>query len=96
MYARIAKFEGADPEGFDAIKAEIESGDGPPPGIPAKRIIVIGDRSSGTTHTLVFFETEEDMATGDATLNEMTPPSDAPGRRASVDLCEVIVERSVD
>ena len=95
MYARIAKFEGADPDGFDAIEDEIEGSEAPPPGIPAQRIIVIGDRGSGTTYTLVFFATEEDMAAGDATLNEMTPPSDSPGRRASVDLCEVLVERSV-
>jgi hypothetical protein len=93
MYARIVKFEGADSAALDAIRDAINSADGPPPGVPATRIVVLGNRESGASYTIVFFDNEEDLRTGDAALNDMQPITDSPGTRAWVDLCEVLVER---
>ena len=43
----------------------------------------------------MFFETEDDLRKGDEALNAMTPPSDSPGQRVSVEVYEVAVDVSV-
>ena len=92
MFARVALFEGGDPESLRAAAKEINESDGPPPNIPAVGISMLVDPASGKSLTIVLFKTEEDRAKGDAALNEMTPTSDA-GNRASVDFYEVSVDR---
>lgn len=94
MYARIVKFEGADPDRLDSVAEMINNSDGPPEGVPATGVLILADRSKGTNYTIAFFDSEEDMRKGDETLNEMAPPGPGtPGRRTSVDLCEVLVKR---
>jgi hypothetical protein len=92
VYARIARFEGADParmqEMADQLKGETE----PPEGVPATRFMLLLDRSGGTSLAISFFESEEDMRTGDQALNAMTPPAGATGQRTSVEFYEVAVE----
>jgi hypothetical protein len=92
VYARIARFEGADPARMQEIADGIKAETGPPEGVPATRFMLLLDRSSGTSLGISFFESEEDMRTGDRALNEMSPPADATGRRASVEFYEVAVE----
>ena len=92
MYARVARFEGADSsridENIDAIRQQSESG--PPEGVPAKQFLLLTDRDGGKMMAITLFETEEDMRTGDATLNAMSPPvSEGMGRRAAVEMYEV-------
>jgi hypothetical protein len=92
VYARIARFEGGDPDRMqemaDRIKAEPQA----PEGVPATRFMLLLDTSGGTSLGISFFESEEDMRTGDRALNAMTPPADATGRRTSVEFYEVAVE----
>jgi hypothetical protein len=94
MYARVVRFTDVSAERITEIGARIEEGDGPPPDVPATGIKMLIDEAQSTAVAIVFFETEEDMRKGGATLDQMDS-SETPGTRASVDLCEVTVEMDV-
>jgi hypothetical protein len=91
MYARVARFEGGDEESMRRSAAEINAADGPPEGVPGKGFLLLIDPDKGQSLGIGLFETEEDLRKGDETLNKMNPPSDAPGRRVSVEMYEVAV-----
>lgn len=94
MYARVARFEGGDAEAIRATAEEIrrQAGDGPPEGVPATGFLMLIDPDGGRSIGISFFETEEDLRTGDAALNAMSPPDDRIGRRASVESYEVALD----
>ena len=46
MYARVGKWEGGEP-GHSGGRRRISSQDGPPEGLPAKRLLMLADESSG-------------------------------------------------
>jgi hypothetical protein len=85
MYARVVRFTDMDPQ---RIEDRAESGEGPPPGVDAKSVQVVVDKSQSTAVVIIFFETEEDMRNADEALNAMDS-GDTPGSRASVDQGEV-------
>jgi hypothetical protein len=92
MYARIAKFEGGDPERFaatrDQIKADMASGT-PPEGLEGvTEVMLLIDREGGTGLGVTFFETEEDLRRGDEALNKMSP-EEGSGQRSGVEVYEV-------
>ena len=91
MYARVAKWEGADADALRASAEEINanSGEGPPPGVPAKKFLMLIDPEGGKSLAIVLFETEEDLKKGDETLNEMNPQRTDTGKRVSVETYEV-------
>jgi hypothetical protein len=92
MYARIARFEGGDPERFaatrDRIEAEMASGTRPEGLEGAKEVMMLVDRGSGTGLGVVFFETEDELRRGDEALNQMSP-EEGSGRRSGVEMYEV-------
>ena len=96
MYARVARWEGVEPERMRAGAQEIERSEGPPPGVPAKGVLVLNDESSGRSLTITLFETEEDMQQGNETLNGMNPSSEGAGSRTTVEMYELAVERRLD
>ena len=65
---------------------------GPPEGVPAKAFLMLIDPDGGKTLAISLFETEDDLRAGDAVLNEMSPPDDGFGQRASVETYEVAVD----
>ena len=74
MYARVATFEGGDGAKAAAeINARNEAEGGPPPGLPAKRLMILSGEG-GKSLAITFFETEEDYRQGNETLNSMSPP----------------------
>jgi hypothetical protein len=93
MYARVAKFEHGDAEALDRAIGEISGNaeSGPPEGVPATGFLLLADRENAQTYAIGFFDTEEDLKTGDAALSAMTPPGDM-GTRSSVSLCEVALK----
>lgn len=93
MYTRVATFEFDNPDQIDQVVENISKSPGPPPGVPGKRFLMLADRESGKALAIGFFETEEDMHTGDAALNAMNPPTDM-GKRVSVEMYEVAIEVS--
>jgi hypothetical protein len=98
MYARIVRWEGEKDE-LDGMLEQIrqDSAQGPPEGVPSTGFQVFRSLDGSATYGIGLFETEEDLRTGDATLNSMTPPGDMGSiRRTNVDLAELALELSAD
>ena len=76
------------------LLARIEESDGPPPGVPATGLKVLFDEAQGTAVVLQHFESAEDMEAGGKAFSAMDS-SETPGTRASVDMCEVKLERTL-
>jgi hypothetical protein len=91
-WVRVATFEG-DEAAARRMVEEIEKEPGPPPGIPAKSIMVNLDRENNHIRVVVRFDSKENLETGSATLDGMEPPEDAGMRRISVEKLEVLLER---
>jgi hypothetical protein len=72
---------------------EINKEPGPPPGIPAKSILVGHDRENNHVRVVVRFDSEEKLRTGSETLEGMEPPPEANMRRISVEKFEILFER---
>lgn len=92
MYVRVVRFTDVTAERVEALLARIEESDGPPPGVPAKGLQILFDEAQGTAVVLQLFDTAEDMDTGGQVFAAMDP-GETPGTRASVDMCEMKVER---
>ena len=67
---------------------------GPPEGVPSTGFQLLVDESQGTALFIGYFESEEDMRKGAEVLEAMDS-ADTPGTRASVDSCEVKLERQM-
>ena len=80
--ARVVTFDGVSSQRINDMKREME-GTERPEGLPATEVIVLHDPEAERSLAIVFFATEEDYASGDATLNAM-PADDTPGARSSV------------
>ena len=92
MHARVATFEGGDPdqvrEAIGNIKERAESG--PTEGVPAVGFLLLNSADGGKVMAISFFETQEDLERGDSKFNEMDPPvPGAMGERSSVEMFEV-------
>jgi hypothetical protein len=94
MYVRAVRFTDVSAERMQALLARIEESDGPPPGVPATGLKILFDEAQGTAVVLQQFESAEDMEAGDKAFSAMDP-SETPGTRASVDMCELKVERTL-
>jgi hypothetical protein len=96
MYARVARWEGADAETLEQTATEIRkqaaAEQGPPEGVPAKGLLLLNDSGTGRSLAISLFETEDDYRQGDETLNAMSPPGEGMGRRVSVEKYEVAVQ----
>ncbi|HEY8778778.1 MAG TPA: hypothetical protein VIL93_03220 [Solirubrobacterales bacterium] len=79
------------PERISEIGARVEESDGPPPGVDSTGFQLLVDEAQGTAIFVGLFETEEKMQDASAVFEQMDP-SETPGTRASVDLCEVKAE----
>jgi hypothetical protein len=94
MYVRVVRFSDVSAERMEALLARIEQSDGPPPGVPSTGLKVLHDGEQGTAVVLQYFATAEDMDAGAQAFSAMDP-ADTPGTRASVDMCELKLERDV-
>ena len=91
-YDRVVTFE-ADDAALEEMIGEINSAEGPPEGVAAKRITVQADRAAGKVVISVRFGSEEDLRKGSEVFEAMSPPDDANVRRVSVEAFEVLLER---
>jgi len=91
-WVRVATFEG-DEAGARRLVEEIEREPGPPPEVPAKSIMVGLDRENNHIRVVVRFDSKENLETGSAALDVMSPPDDAGMRRISVEKLEVLLEK---
>ena len=91
MYARVVRFTNVTPERISEISSRVEESDGPPPGVESSGFQLLVDEAQGTAIFVGFFETEEKMRDASAIFEQMDP-TETPGTRASIDLCEVKAE----
>jgi hypothetical protein len=92
VHVRVVRFTDVTAERMDGLMARVEESAGPPPGVPAKGLQILFDESQGTAVVLQLFDSAEDMRTGGQVFAAMDP-SETPGTRASVDMCEMKLER---
>ena len=92
MHARVVRFTDVSPERIAEIDARVEEQGGPPPGVDASGMKLLYDESQGSAIFIGFFDTEQKMREASAVFEQMDA-GDTPGTRASVDLCEVKIER---
>jgi hypothetical protein len=94
VYVRVVRFTDVSAERVDELLARIDASDGPPPGVPATGLQVLLDEDQGTAVVLQLFDSAEDMRVGAKAFAAMDP-SETPGTRASVDMCELKLDLSV-
>ena len=92
MHARVVRFTGVTPETIDKVIANVEESDGPPPGVDSTGMKLFYDADQGTAVFVGFFEDAEKLRAADEIFEQMDA-SDTPGTRASIDRCEVKIER---
>jgi hypothetical protein len=86
------RFTDVNPERIAAVSSQVEESDGPPPGVDSTGMQLLVDEEQGTAVFIGLFETEEKMREAAAVFEQMDT-SDTPGTRASIDQCEVKLER---
>jgi len=92
MHARAVRFTDVTQETIDRVRERVEESDGPPPGVKATAMKMLFDAEQGTSLFIAFFENEQDMREADRVFEQMDR-GDTPGNRASIDRCEVVIER---
>ena len=92
MYARAVRFTDVTPDRIKEVVSRVDESDGPPPGVDAKAMKLLVDESQGTAIFIAFFDTAEAMQSADEIFRNMDA-GETPGTRASIDQCEVKIER---
>jgi hypothetical protein len=93
MYQRVVRFTDVSPERLQELLSNIEQADGAPPGVNSTGITVLYDEAQGSAVILQRFATADDMEAGAKVFAAMDP-SQTPGTRASVDACELKLDRT--
>jgi hypothetical protein len=92
VYARVVRFTDVTPEGIANVVSRVEESEGPPPGVDSTGMKLFYDESQGTAIFVGFFENDEKMREANEVFEQMDA-SETPGTRASIDQCEVKIER---
>ena len=80
--ARVVSFDGVNSARMEEMQREMQDS-GRPDDVPAQEILVLHDPEAEKSVVVLFFDSEDDYARGDAVLSAM-PASDTPGKRTSV------------
>jgi hypothetical protein len=80
--ARVVTFDGVSSERMEQMRAQMADQERPDD-VPATEIVVLHDPDAEKSVVMLFFDSEEDYAQGDAALNAMSS-DDTPGSRTSV------------
>ena len=97
MFARVATWEGGDPEAIRRAAAEIaiRAATGPPEGVRSSGFTMLMDPEGGAPW-IGLFETQEDLREGEPVLNEMDPPATWGAATAARRAYDVAVEVRMD
>jgi hypothetical protein len=95
MHARAVRFTDVSPERINEVVSRVQESEGPPPGVESSAMKLLVDESQSTAIFIAFFDTEEQMRAANSVFEQMDA-GETPGSRASVDMCEVKIERSAD
>jgi len=91
MYVRVVRFTDVSAEQMEGLLRRVKESGGPPPGVPATGLTMLFDEGQRTAVVLQHFASAEDMSAGAQAFGAMDP-SETPGVRASVDMCELKLE----
>jgi hypothetical protein len=94
MHARVVRFTDVSAERVEELTTRIQDRDAPPEDSRAKGVKVFFDEEQGTAVVLQEFDSAEDLAVGEKVFGGMDS-GDTPGTRATVDRCELKIERSI-
>jgi hypothetical protein len=92
VHVRVVRFTDVTPERVEQLVAAINEADGPPPGVPRTGLQLLFDEAQGTAVVLQMFDTAKDMTEAAKAFSAMDP-SDTPGTRVSVDMCDLTLDR---
>jgi hypothetical protein len=92
VFVRVVRFTDVTADRVEGLIARIDESEGPPPGVPATGLQMLFDEAQGTAVVLQLFDSAEDMRIGGEAFAAMDP-GETPGTRASVDMCEMKLER---
>ena len=92
MHIRVVRFTDVTPDRVQQLVARIDEAGGPPSGVPTTGIQLLFDETRRTAVVLQLFDTAEDMRKGAEAFSAMDP-SETPGTRVSVDMCELKLDR---
>lgn len=92
MNVRVVRFSNVTPERVEQIVAAVNEADGPPPGVSTTGLQLLFDEAQATAVVLQLFDTAEDMQEAAKAFSAMDP-SETPGIRVSVDMCELKLDR---
>jgi hypothetical protein len=90
----VVRFTDVTPDGIANVVSRVEEAGGPPPGVDSTGMRLFYDEAQGTAIFVGFFESEEKMRAANEVFEQMDA-SETPGTRASVDQCEVKIERDM-
>jgi hypothetical protein len=93
VHVRVVRFTDVDPAKLDTLLARIQEADGPPAGVPAHRFTFLHDEEQGTAVVIQYFNSAQEMSEAARVLDAMDA-SETPGRRTSVDACELKLDLS--
>jgi hypothetical protein len=91
VYVRVVRFADVTAERMEGLLASVEESEGPPPGVPARGLQILFDEAQGTAVVLQLFNSADDMRIGGEVFAAMDP-TETPGTRVSVDMCEQKLE----
>jgi len=94
MHARVVRFTDVSPERIAQLVSRIEENDGPPPGVESSGMKLMYDEGQGTAVFVGFFADEQKLRDANAVFDQMDA-GDTPGSRASIDMCEIKIEREM-
>ena len=94
MYIRVVRFTEVTAERVEGLVTQISEAEGPPPGVTTTGLQLLFDEGQKTAVVLQLFDSAEDMRVGGEVFAAMDP-GETPRTRASVDMCEVTLERRV-
>ncbi len=94
MFVRVVRFTDVTSERLEGLLANIDEAEGPPEGVPTTGLQILFDEAQGTAVVLQLFDSAEDMRVGGEAFAAMDP-TETPGTRVSVDVCEQKLELHV-
>ena len=86
--ARVVSFDGVNSERMREMQSRMNEGDRPD-NVPATEILVLHDPDAEKSMVVLFFDSDDDYAQGDAALNAMDT-GDTPGTRTGVQKYQVV------
>jgi len=88
VHVRVVRFTDVSAKRMNDLLAQLDEAGAPPADVPIKGLQILVDEAQGTAVVLQLFDSAEDMQAGSEFFAAMDP-SETPGTRVSVDMCEV-------